>query len=642
MTFLAPWLLSLAAFAGVPLLLHLLRKRVTQRVEFPAVRFLAEAERAHQRDRVLRHRALLLLRMLAVLIVAVAAARPLVRLLAPSMGAGHAPVALAVVLDQSASTGTVVQDTSIWQRQLAVVRQLVDRLQPDDRAWVVSTAGLVVSGPPATLRATLDSLVPAPHAGDVAGALRRAYRLLDGVRAAGDGVPRAPVVVVVTDGQLHRTDEERLASAAALDEVPPTLVHVIPVAAPLNTSVLAFDMSGAAWLPGTTLTATIARQPRSGTGTPTAWRLDSGNRTLSRGTLDTVQTGSGAAQTTSQRSAVRGDTIRLQWTPATLALRDTGWIPLRVTLDADALVADNQRDVLVRRAPPPHVTVREGAGLFVRTALETIADEGRVTIASRSAPEVVVLDAAELETAPGAGTGTAALFIVAPRDPLRIAAANRALASHRVPWRYGALLRDTTALVANMPDMNTASSGSATLLAGVTVTQRYQLTSTVDGASQHAAGHVAAGAGGVPWMVSGEAPGVRGTVRYLLLGSPLIPDATRVPISAAFIPWLTTTVLTELSGGAPPDSLTLYRVPAEESDFTQLGAGAAWSAWIDGAQTRGRTPFMVVRDANTLVRETFRHAGARSLVWPLLLAALLLLVTEGWLARPMIRATPHP
>lgn len=237
--------------------------------------------------------------------------------------------------------------------------------------------------------------------------------------------------------------------------------------------------------------------------------------------------------------------------------------------------------------------------------------------------------------------GTAGLLIVAPRDPLRIAAANRALAVRRIPWRYGTMLRDTTALVVNVRDMNSASFGSARVLQEVTVTQRYQLTSTMDGAAPSAADHVVAGAGGVPWMVSGEAPGARGTVRYVLLGSPLTPDATRVPISAAFVPWLTATVLTGLSGGAPSDRVTLYQVPPEESDLTHLGSHGAWKALDTVAQTRGRAPFVLVRDVSTLVRETFRQAGARSIVWPLLLAALLLLVTEGWLARPVMRATPR-
>ena len=50
MAFLAPLWLSLAALAAVPVLLHLLRRNIGSRVEFPAVRYLQSAERDSSRD----------------------------------------------------------------------------------------------------------------------------------------------------------------------------------------------------------------------------------------------------------------------------------------------------------------------------------------------------------------------------------------------------------------------------------------------------------------------------------------------------------------------------------------------------------------------------------------------------------------
>src|SRR5438270_908483 len=43
MSFLAPWYLMLAGAALVPLLIHLLRRRIGVHVEFPAARYLARA-----------------------------------------------------------------------------------------------------------------------------------------------------------------------------------------------------------------------------------------------------------------------------------------------------------------------------------------------------------------------------------------------------------------------------------------------------------------------------------------------------------------------------------------------------------------------------------------------------------------------
>src|SRR5216117_2291078 len=109
MTFLAPLYLLLAGAASVPLLIHLLRRRIGLRVEFPAARYLARAEREHSRTLRMRNLLLMLLRVLAVVLLAVAAARPAAR----SMGAGHAPTALAIVIDNSMSTSVVQGGTPL-------------------------------------------------------------------------------------------------------------------------------------------------------------------------------------------------------------------------------------------------------------------------------------------------------------------------------------------------------------------------------------------------------------------------------------------------------------------------------------------------------------------------------------------------
>src|SRR5437764_8880147 len=104
MSFLAPLWLALAASVAVPLLIHLMRRRIGLRVEFPAARYLARGEREHSRTLRIRNLLLMLLRVLALLAIAVAAARPVARW----AGSGHAPTAIAIVIDNSMSTSTVV------------------------------------------------------------------------------------------------------------------------------------------------------------------------------------------------------------------------------------------------------------------------------------------------------------------------------------------------------------------------------------------------------------------------------------------------------------------------------------------------------------------------------------------------------
>src|SRR5215831_11823629 len=101
MSFLAPLYLVLAGAVAVPLLLHLMRRRTGARIEFPAARYLARAEKEHSRQLKLRNLLLMLFRVLAIACIALAAARPVSRLV-PGGGA-HAPAAIAIVLDNSLS-----------------------------------------------------------------------------------------------------------------------------------------------------------------------------------------------------------------------------------------------------------------------------------------------------------------------------------------------------------------------------------------------------------------------------------------------------------------------------------------------------------------------------------------------------------
>src|ERR1044071_1526408 len=90
-SFLSPIFLTLGLAAAVPLLLHLLRRRVGNRMDFPAVRYLLRAEQENRPTMRLRNLLLMLLRVAIVLMLSIAAARPIGKMI----GAGHAPAAIA-------------------------------------------------------------------------------------------------------------------------------------------------------------------------------------------------------------------------------------------------------------------------------------------------------------------------------------------------------------------------------------------------------------------------------------------------------------------------------------------------------------------------------------------------------------------
>jgi hypothetical protein len=104
MSFLHPWALAGLLAAAVPILLHLIQRREPPTVMFPAVRYLIDATREHQRRLRVRHWLLLAIRTLLLVALVLAAAGPLIA--RPGV-ASHAPAALVLVLDNSASSAAI-------------------------------------------------------------------------------------------------------------------------------------------------------------------------------------------------------------------------------------------------------------------------------------------------------------------------------------------------------------------------------------------------------------------------------------------------------------------------------------------------------------------------------------------------------
>ena len=170
MSLLAPLYLLLGAAALVPLLIHLLRRRIGTRIDFPAARYLARAEQEHSRSLRLRNILLMLLRVAIVLFVASAAARPVIRL----AGAGHGPTALAIVLDNSLSTTVVVDGHPLFEQFRGTAREIFAAANATDRLWLITADGRVRGGGKATLREELDRVEALGGAGNLPLALAHA------------------------------------------------------------------------------------------------------------------------------------------------------------------------------------------------------------------------------------------------------------------------------------------------------------------------------------------------------------------------------------------------------------------------------------------------------------------------------------
>ncbi len=454
MSFLAPYFLLLGGAAAVPLLLHLMRRNIATKVDFPAARYLQRAEQEHSRSLRLRNLLLMLLRVLLVLTLAIAAARPFLA----GFGVGHGPTAVAVVLDNSLSTTAVSDGAPVFTTLRNAATSFVEATTSSDRVWLVTADGRVRGGSREALLAELSRLTPLDDAGDLPLAVRRAA-----AAAQGAGLP-ARVIAVATDGQRSAWTDVR--------HVDVTTSVLVPTGTPpRNRSVLSLDPDPALWTPRGAISANIDAPDSVG------YRLVVGSRTLARGAVS------------------RGEPIQLRVSPP-----ERGWQALRVELEPDDFAADDARYAAVWIGAPPSVAVDPSAGPFVTTAVSSLVGDGRAAVGH----DVRLASADEVTALPA--------LLTPPADPVRLGAANRALAKLGVPWRYGAM-------------QSSPALARGARVDGIAISSRYRLLFEGAGRSD-----TLASAAGEPWVVSG--PG------YVLVGSRLDPAATALPIRAAFVPWL--------------------------------------------------------------------------------------------------------
>jgi hypothetical protein len=152
------WLGIAAAF--LPVLIHLIRRNRAEIVHFAAMRFLEAAPRRLLRYQKLKHILLLLLRMLALLLLGLAFARPyLVGDKVPAV-LGREPRAMVIIVDVSASMAAANHFSAAREAAWEIIR----RAAASDRIWLVAAGAatelLVENTAPAHAEAALAQLAP--------------------------------------------------------------------------------------------------------------------------------------------------------------------------------------------------------------------------------------------------------------------------------------------------------------------------------------------------------------------------------------------------------------------------------------------------------------------------------------------------
>lgn len=180
LSFLTPALLGGAALVAVPIVLHLAMRRRPVPHVFPALRLLQERAVANRRRLRLRHILLLMVRMAALVLLAAALSRPVLK------GAGwladtEAPVAAAFVFDTAPRMALREGNRTRLEQATAMARVLFGTLPPASTVAVIDTSGepAAFAPSPAAAEARIGRLSPAAPQQTLPGAIASARRLLE-------------------------------------------------------------------------------------------------------------------------------------------------------------------------------------------------------------------------------------------------------------------------------------------------------------------------------------------------------------------------------------------------------------------------------------------------------------------------------
>lgn len=382
--FLHPWMLAALPAVALPLLLHLLARREPPTIAFPAVRYLRTATAEHQRRFRLQHWLLLLLRMLLVLALVLAAAGPTMRL---SGVPGHAPGALVIILDNSASSGAMVGGTPQLESLAHAARQALDRATPDDALWLVPADGRPRRGSAAALKSVLDSITVLPSRLDLGNAIALANDILADDRRPGE-------IVLLSDLQATALTAARVRA--------PLIVARPSEQPPANRGVVAVDAGPQPWTSeGGRLVVAVAGDSSA----PVAL---------------TARLGSAPPRET---LVSPGDSVSIP-----LSSASGGWYVASAELAPDEFRLDDRGETVVHVAPVASVRCDQG-DRYLAAACHVLEENHRIAAGNDIRLGTV---------------GPGPSIVMPPSDAAELGALNRQLQQRGSAWHFGALRLDAT------------------------------------------------------------------------------------------------------------------------------------------------------------------------------------------------------
>lgn len=245
MTFLAPWMLAGGLAAGVPIALHLLHRGHPKARHWAAMEFLRKSLKDTSRRVKFRNLLLLIARVMACLLAALALARPTAAWL-PSWSATEA----VIVVDTSASMAARERGATRMELARREARAFIESLPAGSRARIIATSDGIdnpadASKPPARAAADLESIPATDRPGDIATGISEAVDHLKG-----SSLP-AKAMLVVSDMQPSGWERGAGRIRQELERLPSgTSIRVRRVGEPGGSNLQVVDASPAAGFVG--------------------------------------------------------------------------------------------------------------------------------------------------------------------------------------------------------------------------------------------------------------------------------------------------------------------------------------------------------------------------------------------------------
>ncbi|HUV36951.1 MAG TPA: VWA domain-containing protein [Patescibacteria group bacterium] len=237
MNFLNPlFLLALAAVA-VPLLIHIFSRRRVPEVPFSTLRFLRRSDRRSMRRINLRRLLLLILRMAAIALVALAFARPVVRGGMAALFPVGGDRAACVLLDRSYSMRVEEDEGTLFRRAVGRTAEIMEQLDRNDEVSVIlfdTGRQTLYAGRQFDREVVLSSLreqEPSWHGTDLRAALHAGREVLAGSRR------QVREMYIVSDFQRSALKGGRQGSEGGETGMPQARVFIVPVQPEPGTNV---------------------------------------------------------------------------------------------------------------------------------------------------------------------------------------------------------------------------------------------------------------------------------------------------------------------------------------------------------------------------------------------------------------------